>query len=423
MNKISKLILGTIITTTSGNTNSLSINDLNNTINVGFENQRNSKYDRNIKKIEINTKTKIGKILISLKEDSGLGRINSNDNIFGLTNFTENPWLKFKGREYKIGYGLKFNPNENQKIYLGFGYGNYYGKTENQNPGDKKLKINGGKIFLKWITDNFQFTTKYSKKNFDIKVYNSISISPLPLIQDTDIKNEKLLIKIENEFGKIKLEQNKIKNIDIFNNPLFPRNELNSKKNIYTIIKKIKLSKNLNLEIGPKYTNGTFANSFTKMKIENKISGLEFKINKENYEIKGSYNSFFANGSNSYLIGEEPLSESIKIKNANLSFGSIKNKTNLENNYNWKTSISYYSENQIGNISSTNPILIFITGGNQHTNIKKVERINFKIEKSINKKLTLKTIYELEKIKGQIYKNNPLYEKSNSIKFDITYKY
>jgi len=181
---------------------------------------------------------------------------------------------------------------------------------------------------------------------------------------------------------------------------------------------------NNSILIGPKYTTGEFANSFAEMKIDSKISGLKMKIeNLNNFEFNFSYNEFYAKGEKAYLTGEAPLSEEIKIKEAFLSFGKIDYKTPIKTTYTWKISGSYYSENQIGNVTSSNPILIFITGGNSHKNTKKVKRTTMKIEKTLAKNFLFETYYKIEIIKGQIYTNNPLFERSNSLGVNFTYSF
>jgi len=289
----------------------------------------------------------------------GESRIDSFNNIFGISDVRKAEWKSFSARDLACRYGAKWQAAKGV-FKGGFGFRDYLGKTADL-PGGKHISIRGvgallgydGELFdanMKWTHEVHDYTLKHQTSYGD---YDSLIDASDDIYMVSGTYNI-LYFNAEHVSGNKE---------NVYTTPLFPANTFHY---AYT---DISLGLYFNAEdngltlIAPILGEGSYRGSFNPLESEPGLKGIQLAGLINGLEIDLSIVHHEGEGSRPYLPATDKLTE--HKDTTTISIG-LKGKD-------WQTRIENSNSNHTGHAAVIDPIYAAIVGGYGPFNNKRAE--------------------------------------------------
>ena len=383
---------------------------------IGVELTKNSwvHYDTDKVSITASTITPIGFLEIEAGKEKGDSKIFSELSIGGFGHVSQNPWLSYKAKQWSLKYGLEHEINNQARITLGIGLGEYHGKNNEEIAGFKDIRTSIWGIKSKIENENYKLSLNYKNKQFNPTQLHSLAVSPIPLEQETNTQEHFIEAQFDSPYLNIQTNWITGEKKDEYSMLLSKNNLSFSGGEIFIIGKQ--QHEDHTLSIGPIFTIGSQEGSINELDYKNSLAGIIAKYSDNQYETSMQY----TNTKSDSLEYHPEFSLDEQIKREKFKFQLNKYMTNKKEKLDWSFSASYMDENQKGDFTFSDPTLAFITHGITHENEKQTKLLELDFYKQFNKSFSVGVNLQTIDVKGNFYGlNESLDESGTKVMFRI----
>jgi hypothetical protein len=257
----------------------------------------------------------------------GETRIDSFNNIVGVSDVREAVWKDFSAHDLECRYGAKLALADGV-LKAGFGLRDYHGKTDDE-PGGKDISIEGAGLLIKYENDDFNVRLEWQREVHDYTLRNQASFSTYDSLVDATENTTDAT----GRYRYLYLHATHVcgSKDNVYTTALFPSNYFDYG---YT---DIALGINMETEsdgvtmIAPIFGGGSYRGSFNPLQSDDLIKGIELAWRLRGYEIAVSFLRHEGQGDRPYLPATNKLTETIERDSLTINIQSADWKLTLEN--------------------------------------------------------------------------------------------
>ncbi len=305
---------------------------------------------------------------------AGRSRIDSFNNIFGISDVRKAEWKSFSARDIECRYGAKWNAAEGV-FKAGIGLRDYLGKTADA-PRGKHISIKGAGALLEYDSEILDAKLKWKREIHDYTLKHQTSFGNYDCLVDASEDN----YSATGTFRYLYLYAKHVggKKENVYTTPLFPSNRF---RYAYTDI-----SLGLNFDpgangltmIAPIFGGGSYRGSFNPLKGDTGLKGIQLAGRIEGFEIYLGIVRHKGQGSRPYLPATEKLTERKDTTTVSLS---VKRDD-------WHAKLENSNSTHTGHATVVDPVYATIVGGYGPFNNKRAEdkwtlSVSFPLRKKI----------------------------------------
>ncbi|MCU7810529.1 MAG: hypothetical protein KZQ77_04740 [Candidatus Thiodiazotropha sp. (ex Notomyrtea botanica)] len=324
---------------------------------------------------------------------SGESRIDSFNNIVGVSDVRNAEWKRFTAHDLECRYGAKWNAAEGM-LKAGFGLRNYLGKTADE-PGGKNISIKGAGALLDYDSDSFDAKLEWKREIHDYTLKHKTAFgdydSLVDATEDTYIASGTYkVLYLDTKY----VSGNKD---NVYTTPLYPTNRF---RYAYT---DIAVGMTFESEgygltlIAPIFGEGSYRGSFNPLEDDIGFNGIQLagRINGSEIDLKIVRHE--GEGSRPYLPATDKLTEHKETTTVSLG---IKKED-------WKTQLEYYNSSHTGHAAIVHPTYAAIVGGyGPFNNRRKEDKWTLSASFPVQKNITADIIFYYAARQDQQY-NHP----------------
>ncbi|WP_316364247.1 hypothetical protein [Candidatus Thiodiazotropha sp. CDECU1] len=290
---------------------------------------------------------------------AGKTRIDSFNNIVGISDVRNAEWNSFYAHDLECRYGAKWNAVEGT-FKAGIGFRDYQGNTDDK-PGGKDISIEGAGALLDYESEVFDAKLEWEREIHDYTLMHQTSVGNY----DSLIDATKNTFNLSSTYGKLYIHAKHLRgNKDnVYTTPLFPTNRF---RYGYT---DLAIGMNLMPEadgltlFAPIIGNGSYRGSFNPLSGNSGLKGLQLAGRAKGFELDFYIVRHEGEGSRPYLPATEQLTEN---KDATTIAIGIKRNA-------WTARLEHSKSIHTANAAIAHPTYAAIVGGYGPFNNKRAE--------------------------------------------------
>ena len=321
--------------------------------------------------------TRAGLFACDYTQVSGETRIDSFNNIFGISSIQNNPWLNYSADKQGCKYGLKL-PLAGGTVKAGIGYQDYAGETA-LIAGGKSIHMVGKGLNASYEKGIHTFELKHTRKHGDVfarfTTYdNSVGI------------NETVTRLAYLQPGwRVQLEDTRGDKTDLFSTALFPTNRYNYAYQTLEIGKIVPIAEQQHWYIAPVLINGSKNGTFNPLQNKNSLHGLHLEYQAQDKLYSFRMTDFEGDGERPY---SPPSNENLYENRQSRSYQlQVKNKQ-------WSVSVENSHHQHLGRINISNtPYTSIVGGAALYNNLRIEDKWQTEIEYQFSKALSIALSY------------------------------
>lgn len=310
----------------------------------------------------------------------GKTRIDSFNNIIGISDVREAEWKDFSAHDIECRYGAKWNAAEGV-FKAGIGFRDYQGRTDDE-PGGKDISIEGAGALLDYDSQYLDAKLEWRREIHDYTLKHQTSFGDYDSLIDAteDTYNVSVL------YRKLYLDAKYVNgNKDNeYTTPLFPANRFRYAHTDIAIGLTFQPEENGLTLIAPIIGEGSYRGSFNPLTGDTGLKGVKMAGRIYSSQIDFSFVRHKGVGDRPYLPATEKLTEHIEATTVLLGIKKD----------GWKSSLEYLKSNHRANAAIAHPLYAAIVGGfgpfyNERAEDKLTLTISFPVEKKVTANLSL----------------------------------
>ncbi|MCU7872141.1 MAG: hypothetical protein KZQ91_05295 [Candidatus Thiodiazotropha sp. (ex Lucinoma borealis)] len=311
---------------------------------------------------------------------AGKSRIDSFNNIVGISDVRKAEWKRFSAHDLECRYGAKWNAAEGI-FKAGFGLRDYLGKTANE-PGGKNISIKGAGALLDYDSESFDAKLEWKREIHDYTLKHQTSFgnynSLIDVTEDTYITSStyrKLYLNAKHVSGN---------KDNVYTTPLFPTNRFEYAYTDIAIGMNFEPEENGLTLIAPIFGKGSYRGSFNPLMGDSGLKGVQLAGQVNGFDIDLDIVRHEGEDSRPYLPATEKLTE--HKDTTTISLGIKKE--------DWKTKLEHSKSTHTGHAAIAHPTYAAIVGGYGPFNNKRAEdkwtlSASFPVQKKITADFSL----------------------------------
>lgn len=311
---------------------------------------------------------------------SGKTRIDSFNNIIGISNVRDAEWKSFSAHDLECRYGAKWRTAEGV-FKAGFGLGDYQGTTADE-PGGKDISIKGAGALLDYDSENFDAKLKWKREIHDYTLRHQASFGNYDsLVDATEDTYVALAV-----YGKLYLSAQHVRgNKDnVYTTPLFPTNRFRYAYTDIALGVNLKPEENGLTLIAPIFGEGSYRGSFNPLTGDSGLKGVQLAGRINGFDIDLNIVRHEGEGNRPYLPATYKLTEHKDTKT--ISLGVKRD--------DWSIKLENSNSTHTGQAAIAHPAYAALLGGYGPFNNKRAEdkwtlSVSFPVLKKVTADLSL----------------------------------
>ncbi|MCU7930047.1 MAG: hypothetical protein KZQ90_04540 [Candidatus Thiodiazotropha sp. (ex Codakia rugifera)] len=304
----------------------------------------------------------------------GKSRIDSFNNIVGISDVRKAEWKRFSAHDIECRYGAKWKAAEGT-FKAGFGLRDYLGKTANE-PGGKDISIKGAGALLDYESERFDVKLEWKREIHDYTLKHQTSFgnynSLIDVTEDTYVTSgtyTKLYLNAKHVSGN---------KDNVYTTPLFPTNRFHYAYTDIAFGINLEPERNGLILIAPIFGEGSYRGSFNSLTSDSGLKGVQLAGQVDGFMIDLDIVRHEGEGSRPYLPATEKLTE--HKDTITVSLGLKKD--------DWNTKLEHSKSTHTGHAAIAHPTYAAIVGGygpfnNKRTEDKWTLSASFPVQKKI----------------------------------------
>lgn len=277
--------------------------------------------------IGVKTTTPYGLIRCNYAKESGETRIDTFDDIFGISSILTASWKDYDANRLQCGYGLKL-PLAGGELIGGIGLMRYQGETRVM-PGGKEIELHATSLQAKYVHANTTTRMNLVDSHYGFLYHNLGAVN-----YDSDTRGHVRKVNLSGEWGPVYAEGEDLigSKERIFTTPLFPYADVNYQQTT------LSLGPLFNNGIGPlrylalTYVTGSVSGSFNELQLDSGIRGAIAGMKFDTATLRLSYLNLQSVGSRDYSPVTNDLAEAKRSSSLALELENDNWSVKLENN-------------------------------------------------------------------------------------------
>jgi hypothetical protein len=275
----------------------------------------------------VKAKTPYGLVLCNYAKESGKTRIDTFDDIFGISSILTASWKDYDANRLQCGYGLKL-PLAGGELSGGIGLMRYQGETSVM-PAGKEIELHATSLQAKYVHANTTTRMNLVDSHYGFLYHNLGALN-----YDSDTRGHVRKVNLSGEWGPVYAEGEDLigSKERIFTTPLFPYADVNYQQTT------LSLGPLFNNGIGPlrylapTYITGSVSGSFNELQLNEGIRGAIAGMKLGATTLRLSYLNLQSAGSRDYSPITNDLVEAKRSSSLALELENEKWDVKLENN-------------------------------------------------------------------------------------------
>ncbi|MCG7962196.1 MAG: hypothetical protein N0E54_05795 [Candidatus Thiodiazotropha taylori] len=279
----------------------------------------------------------------------GETRIDSFNNIIGISDVRNAEWKDFSAHDLECRYGAKWQ-GFGGSFKAGIGLRDYLGKTDDE-PGGKHISIEGAGALIAYDSDHLDVNLSWQRAVHDYTLQNQSSFIDYNSLIDFAENTTQATVKYRHLYlHATHLSGNKD---NVYTTPIFPANSFEFDHTDFALgIALTPESDGLTL-IAPVFGSGSYRGSFNPLEGDDLLKGIELAGRVKGVDIELTFVRHDGEGNRPYLPATENLTEKIKSNRLSIGIGWEA----------WRLTVENVKSNHKANARIADPLYAAILGG------------------------------------------------------------
>ncbi|WP_125932066.1 hypothetical protein [Thiosocius teredinicola] len=310
----------------------------------------------------------------------GESRIDSFNNIVGISDVRDAEWKDFTARDLECRYGAKWDV-AGGTLKAGIGFRDYNGAT-NHEPGGKDIRIKGAGALIDYDGVVFDAKVQWQREDHDYTLMHQASVgsydSLVDAVEDTySVKTTYKLLYLNAKH----VDGNKD---NVYTTPLFPTNRFTYAYTDVALGLRLNPEANGLTTIAPIFGGGSYRGSFNPLQGNTGLKGIELAGRVDGYNLELEILRHTGDGDRPYLPATQLLAE--RKKTMVIALAVHRN--------DWRVRLENARSEHNANATIASPVYAFILGGygpfnNQRKENKWTLSASFPVHKRVTADLSL----------------------------------
>lgn len=257
----------------------------------------------------------------------GETRIDSFNNIIGISDVRNADWKEFSAHDLECRYGAKWN-TDTGVFKAGLGVHDYLGKTDDE-PGGKHISIEGVGAMIDYDSDQFDARLEWQRSIHDYTLRHQTSFVEYDSLVDATENTTNATATYNQLYLHAKTISGSKNNV--YTTPLFPNNRFDYDHTDIAIGIDLNTEANGLTLIAPIFGGGSYRGSFNPLESDDVFKGIELAGRVNGIEIELSFVRHDGEGNRPYLPATEKLTEQKKTNTLSIDIYSDDWQVTLEN--------------------------------------------------------------------------------------------
>lgn len=371
---IAKTITACLITATLSFNAVSAVADDGYTIGAFAKTRQDIDYDLNTLGVSASLTSSLGLFGCKAGDLNGETRVDSFNNIVGISDVRDSMWKDFSARDLECRYGARWNM-ANGVFKAGVGFRDYQGTTADE-PGGKDISIEGMGALLDYKSENIDARFDWEREVHDYTLKHQTSFGNYDSLVDTTQDTYQTTASLEKLYIQAKHVRGDKENV--YTTVLFPNNRFHYAYTDIALGIHFKPKKNGLTLIAPIYGHGSYRGSFNPLESEKGLKGIQLAGQLNDLLIDVEFLRHEGEGHRPYLPATDKLTENKDAKT--ISLGIQKS--------DWDIRLEHLDSVHTGNAAIAHPLYAAIVGGygpfnNQRAEEKWTLSVSFPLKKQI----------------------------------------
>jgi hypothetical protein len=270
--------------------------------------------------------TSYGLIQCDFSRTSGETRIDTFDDVFGVSPVTNKPWNNFGADKYQCGYGLKLILAGGE-LTSGIGMMRYSGETDTSDEG-KEITADAISVKAGYKRGDYETKLELLEKSYGF-LYHYTS----PSVYDSDTRGKVRTLDLSGKWGPVHAEAEYVQGSKEreFTTPLFPYADFDYTQTTLSIGPRFNGGIGPLRYIAPTFISGSEAGSFNELNLDSGLRGLVAGLEFDKTTMRLTLLTSKSEGSRDYSPVSNDLAEAKEVVKLGLELTNDKWAVKLEN--------------------------------------------------------------------------------------------
>ncbi|MES9992782.1 MAG: hypothetical protein ABW098_12560 [Candidatus Thiodiazotropha sp.] len=290
---------------------------------------------------------------------TGETRIDSFNDIIGVSDVRHSEWKDFTAHDLECRYGAKWVA-AGGTFKAGIGFRDFLGKTADE-PGGKRISVEGAGALVDYDSENFDASFEWEQEIHDYKIRHQPAFGSYDSLIDATLDT----YTSSGSYGKLYFYAKHLSGDkqNVYTTPLFPANKFRYDYTDYSLGIHLNPAANGLTLIAPIFGEGSYRGSFNPLQGDSGLKGVRMTARVEEFEVDFDLLRHEGEGHNPYLPATERITENKKTTRVSIA---VKRDD-------WNIKLENARSNHIARAVLIHPTYAMITGGYGPYKNKRVE--------------------------------------------------